>query len=169
MAIQKLEEYVSKASPKVNQLLRDNMDALEYTFDSLFEEGIVPQPLYRFVDNNHVHIQNGIFTDKGYLSCTSDFDSFLNHTSGNEVACLQFDIPSPFWRIDVQALLPHSNNESEIILPRGLRFSLERMQTYSTDEEIQELLDNVGSVSSAKEVFDLYGINAIHYYKLSLV
>ena len=44
-----LEEYVVKASPKVNQLLRGNIDASEYTFDSLFEKGIVSQPLYRLI------------------------------------------------------------------------------------------------------------------------
>ena len=108
-----LEEYVVKASPKVNQLLRGNIDASEYTFDSLFEKGIVSQPLYRLINNEHIHIQDGIFTDKGYLSCTSDFDSFINHVEGVNIACLQFDIPESFKCIDVCVLLPDYNNERD--------------------------------------------------------
>ena len=77
-------------------------------------------------------IQDGIFTDKGYLSCTSDFDSFINHVEGVNIACLQFDIPESFKCIDVCVLLPDYNNEREIILPRGLRFLIEPIQVYST-------------------------------------
>ena len=163
-----LEEYVVKASPKVNQLLRNDMDASKYTFDSLFEKGIVPKPLYRLINNDHIRIQDGIFTDKGYLSCTSDFDSFINHVEGEKIACLQFDMPDSFERIDVHALLPDYNNEREIILPKGLRFLIEPIQVYSTPSEIQNFLDNIGSVSSAREICDLYGMKSIYLYKLLL-
>lgn len=77
MEINNLRKYVSEANPEVNQLLRNDMNASEYTFDSLFKKGIVPKPLYRLINNEHILIQDGIFTDKGYLSCTSDFDSFI--------------------------------------------------------------------------------------------
>lgn len=163
-----LEEYVVKASPKVNQLLRGNIDASEYTFDSLFEKGIVSQPLYRLINNEHIHIQDGIFADKGYLSCTSEFDSFINHVEGEHIACLQFDIPNSFERIDVCSLLPNYNDESEIILPRGLQFRVEEIQTYSTYSEIDHFLNNVGSYSSAKEICDIYGVKTITNYRLSL-
>lgn len=163
-----LEEYVVKASPKVNQLLRGNIDASEYTFDSLFEKGIVSQPLYRLINNEHIHIQDGIFADKGYLSCTSEFDSFIHHVDGVNVACLQFDIPDSFERIDICSLLPNYNDESEIILPRGLQFRVEEIQTYSTYSEIEDFLNNVGSYSSAKEICDIYGVKTITNYRLSL-
>lgn len=168
MEINNLRKYVSEANPEVNQLLRNDMNASEYTFDSLFKKGIVPKPLYRLINNEHILIQDGIFTDKGYLSCTSDFDSFIHHVEGVDVACLQLDIPGCIESIDVHALLPDHNNEKEIILPRGLRFRIETEQHYTTYCEIQNLLDNVGSISSAKEICDLYNIKTIHYYKLTL-
>ena len=164
-----LEEYVVKASPKVNQLLRGNIDASEYTFDSLFEKGIVSQPLYRLINNEHIHIQDGIFADKGYLSCTSEFDSFIHHVDGVNGACLQFNIPDSFQRIDVHALLPDHTDEGEIVLPRGLQFSVESVQEYATPSEIQNFLDNIGSISSAKEICGIYGIKTITYYRLSLI
>lgn len=168
MAIDNLKKYVSEANPEVNQLLRNDMDASMYTFDSLFEEGSIPQPLYRLINNEHIHIQDGIFTDKGYLSCTSDFDSFINHVEGVNIACLQFDIPESFECIDVCALLPDYNNEREIILPKGLRFRVESVKEYATPCEIQDFLDNIGSISSAKEICEQYKIGTIHYYKLTL-
>lgn len=163
-----LRKYVSEANPKVNQLLRNDMDASMYTFDSLFEEGSIPQPLYRLINNEHIHIQNGEFTDKGYLSCTRDFDSFINHVEGVNIACLQFDIPVSFECIDVCALLPDYNNEREIILPKGLRFRVESVKEYTTLCEIQDFLDNIGSISSAKEICEQYKIETIHHYKLTL-
>lgn len=164
-----LRKYVSKANPMVNHLLRSDMDASMYTFDSLFKEGSIPQPLYRLINNEHIHIQDGIFADKGYLSCTSDFDSFINHVDGEQIACLQFDIPDSFERIDVCSLLPNYNDESEIILPRGLQFRVESVQEYATPSEIQNFLDNIGSISSAKEICGIYGIKTIAYYRLSLI
>lgn len=164
-----LRKYVSEANPKVNHLLRCDVDASLYTFDSLFKEGPIPQPLYRLINNEHIHIQDGIFTDKGYLSCTSDFDSFINHVEGVNIACLQFDIPESFKCIDVCVLLPDYNNEREIILPRGLRFLIEPIQVYSTYSEIQDFLDNIGSISSTKEICEQYKIGTIHYYKLTLL
>lgn len=166
--LKNLNNYVSESEPNVNKLLRANLTASEYIFDSLFEKGMVPQPLYRLINNEHIHIQDGIFTDKGYLSCTSDFDSFINHIEGEHIACLQFDIPHSFERIDVYSLLPNYNDESEIILPRGLQFSIEQIQTYSTYSEIQDFLDHIESISSTKEICNLYGIKTIHYYKLTL-
>ena len=168
MAIDNLKKYVSEANPEVNQLLRNDEDASKYTFDALFKEGPIPQPLYRLINNEHIHIQDGIFTDKGYLSCTSDFDSFINHVEGVNIACLQFDIPESFECIDVCALLPDYNNEREIILPKGLRFRVESVKEYATPCEIQDFLDNIGSISSAKEICEQYKIGTIHYYKLTL-
>ena len=168
-AIDNLKIYVSEANPIVNHWLRSDMDASEYTFDSLFYEGVIIQPLYRWINNAHIQIQDGIFADKGYLSGTSDFDSFINHVEGEHIACLQFDIPDSFERIDVCSLLPNYNDESEIILPRGLQFRVEEIQTYSTYSEIDDFLNNVGSYSSAKEICDIYGIKRITYYRLSLI
>lgn len=168
MEISNLRKYVSEATPKVNKLLRNDEDASKYTFDSLFKEGPIPQPLYRLINNEHIHIQDGIFADKGYLSCTSDFDSFINHVEGEHIACLQFDIPDSFERIDVCSLLPNYNDESEIVLPRGLQFRVEEIQTYSTYSEIDHFLNNVGSYSSAKEICDVYGVKTITNYRLSL-
>lgn len=169
MEIDNLRKYVSEANPKVNQLLRNDMDASKYTFDSLFEKGIVPKPLYRLINNDHIRIQDGKFTDKGYLSCTSDFDSFIHHVDGVNVACLQFNISDSFQRIDVHALLPDHTDEGEIVLPRGLQFRVEEIQTYSTYSEIEDFLSNVGSYSSAKEICDIYGVKTITYYRLSLI
>ena len=129
---------------------------LSIPYNSLFEKGIVPQPLYRLINNEHIHSQNGIFTDKENLSCTSDFYSFINHIEGEQIACLQFDIPHSFERIDVYSLLPNYNDESEIILPRGLQFSVEQIQTYSTYSEIQKFLDHIGSISSTKDICYFY-------------
>ena len=168
MEVNNLRKYVSEANPEVNQLLRKDMDASEYTFDSLFEEDVILQPLYRLVNNEHICIQDGVFSDKGYLSCTSEFDSFIHHVEGVNVACMQFDIPDIFERINVHTLLPSYNDESEIILPRGLQFYVEQIQVYSTYREIQEFLDNVESISSAKEICEQYRIETIHYYKLRL-
>ena len=168
MQIENLKKYVSEANPMVNHLLRSDMDASKYTFDSLFKEGTIPQPLYRLINNEHIHIQDGIFADKGYLSCTSDFDLFIHHVGGVDVACFQFDLPDSFECIDVCALLPDYNNESEIILPRRLRFRVESVKEYATPCEIQYFLDNIGSISSAKEICEQYKIGTIHYYKLIL-
>ena len=57
----------------------------------------------------------------------------------------------------------------EIILPRGLRFLIEPIQVYSTYSEIQDFLDNIGSISSTKEICEQYKIGTIHYYKLTLL
>lgn len=169
MEINNLKKYVSEANPIVNQILRKDMDASGYTFDSLFEEGTFTQPLYRWVNNAHIQIQSQTFSDKGYLSCTREFDSFINHVEGENVACMQFDLPDLFKRIDVRALLPDYNDESEIILPRGLQFKVEEIQTYSTYSEIEDFLNNVGSYSSAKEICNIYGIKSITYYRLSQI
>ena len=168
MQIENLKKYVSEANPMVNHLLRSDMDASKYTFDSLFKEGTIPQPLYRLINNEHIHIQDGIFADKGYLSCTSDFDLFIHHVGGVDVACFQFDLPDSFECIDVCALLPDHTDEGEIILPRGLRFRVESVKEYATPCEIQDFLDNIGSISSAKEICEQYKIGTIHYYKLTL-
>lgn len=168
MEINNLRKYVSEAYPTVNHLLRSDIDASMYTFDSLFEEGSIPQPLYRLINNEHIYIQDGIFADKGYLSCTSDFDSFIHHVDGVNVACLQFDIPDSFERIDVHALLPDHTDEGEIILPRGLQFLIKQIQVYSTYSEIQDFLDSIESISSAKEICEQYKIASIHYYILTL-
>lgn len=168
MEINNLKKYVSEANTKVNHLLRSDMDASMYTFDSIFKEGPIPQPLYRLINNEHIHIQDGIFTDKGYFSCTSNFDSFINHVEGEHIACLQYDIPDSFERIDVCSLLPNYNDESEFILPRGRQFRVEEIQTYSTYSEIEDFLNNVGSYSSAKEICDIYRIKTITNYRLSL-
>ena len=168
MAFDNLRKYVSESSPMVNYLLRCDMDASMYTFDSLFKEGLIPQPLYRLINNEHIHIQDGIFADKGYLSCTSDFDSFITHVEGVNIACLKFDMPDHFECIDVCALLPDCNNEREIILPRGLRFLIQSIQVYSTYSEIQDFLDNIESISSAIEICEQYKIGTIHYYELTL-
>lgn len=167
MEINNLKKYVSETNPKVNHLLRSDMDASMYTFDSIFKEGPIPQPLYRLINNEHIHIQDGIFTDKGYFSCTSNFGSFINHVEGEHIACLQYDIPDSFERIDVCSLLPNYNDESEFILPRGLQFRVEEIQTYSTYSEIEDFLNNVGSYSSAKEIL-IYRIKTITNYRLSL-
>lgn len=169
MQMENLKKYVSEANPMVNHLLRSDLDASMYTFDSLFKEGPIPQPLYRLINNEHIHIQDGIFADKGYLSCTSDFDSFIHHVDGVNVACLQFNIPDSFQRIDVHALLPDHTDEGEIVLPRGLQFRVESVQEYATPSEIQNFLDNIGSISSAKEICGIYGIKTITYYRLSLI
>lgn len=169
MEKQNLRKYVSEAYPEVNRLLRNNEDASEYIFDSLFERSIIPQPLYRFVNNEHIQISDGIFTDKGYLSCTSDFDAFIGRVDGIDIACLQIEIQDSSPRIDVYALLPSYNNESEFILPRGLEFEVTHMQVFSTYSEIQNFLDSIESTSSAIEICDILKIETIHYYKISLV
>ena len=71
-----LTKYVSESDPEVNVLLRNGKDASAYTFDSLFEMGAIPQPLYRLINNEHFQVQDNTFIDQAYLSCTRDVDSF---------------------------------------------------------------------------------------------
>lgn len=168
MEIDNLRNYVSEACPTVNSLLRCNEEASSYAFDSLFIEGTVPSPLYRLIDNENINIQDGIFTDPGYLSCSDSIDSFIAHVSGSEVACLQFNIPAVFNRVDIRSLIPEHTDEGEIILPRGLRFRVDHVRRYSTREEIQEFLEMVQSDSSVGEICEIYKIQAIHFYKLTL-
>lgn len=164
-----LKKYLSEAHPVVNKLLRANEDASKYTFDSMFEDSEVPQPLYRLIDNEHVFIQDRVFEDKGYLSCTTDIDSFIAHVCGDEIACLQFNIQKMLLTINVRDKFPNYNDESEIILPRGLKFTIELKHVYSTHEEIQEFLERVESMSSVKEICELYRITKIYHYELSLL
>ena len=63
--IVKLRSYVNSAEPEVNRLLRNDQDASDLTFDSLFERGVIPHPLYRLMDNKYIRacIHDDIFMD----------------------------------------------------------------------------------------------------------
>ena len=163
--IKNLKGYVAQCEPRVNILLRNGLDASDLTFDQLFQIGFIPKPLYRAMNNKDFIItEEGIFTDKGYLSCTSDIDSFISHVTGDYLACLQFDIPDEFSRIDVHQTLPDYNDEKEFILPRGLKFQVVQKQKFSTHAEIQEFLDTVQSYTSARDILEHY--NGVFLYKL---
>lgn len=99
---------------------------LSIPYNSLFKEGIIPQPLYRLTNNEHIHSQDGIFTDKEYLSCTSDFYSFINHFEGEQIACLQFDIPHSFKRIDVYSLFQIITMKVKLSFREGFNLVLSR-------------------------------------------
>ena len=57
-----LTKYVSESDPEVNVLLRNGKDASAYTFDSLFEMGAIPQPLYRLINNEHFQVHQSYLT-----------------------------------------------------------------------------------------------------------
>ena len=163
-----LIKYVSESDPEVNVLLRNGKDASAYTFDSLFEMGAIPQPLYRLINNEHFQVQDNTFIDQAYLSCTRDVDAFINHVQGENLACLHFDIYDELPMIDVHTILKDHNDENEVVLPRGLRFKVELVKIHSSSDDIQEFLDIVNSNYSVKEIRDIYKIINIFYYKLTL-
>lgn len=169
--IVKLRSYVNSAEPEVNRLLRNDQDASDLTFDSLFERGVIPHPLYRLMDNKYIRacIHDDIFMDQGYLSCTTDVDKFIGRVTGDVIACLEFDIQDEFDRIDVNVLLPEFNDEKEIILPKGLGLKLTLEGEYSNETEIQLFLNRIKSSCSAREIYGLLNIKKIFYYKASLI
>lgn len=165
--LENLRSYVCTSEPKVNKLLRNNQDASELTFDELFKATPDPQTLFRVLGNKHICSKNNLFSDKAYLSCSKDIDSFINHINDDDIACIQFHIPKGFQIIDVCSLLPEQNDEKEIILPRGLVFKIESKQKYSGIEEIKEFLKTVNSDLSEKEICNIYKIETIYFYKLT--
>lgn len=168
MELDNLRKYVSESDPVVNALLRNNKDASDYTFDSLFKVESFPRPLYRLINNDYFQVHDNIFVDQAYLSCTRDVDLFINHVQGENVACLHFDIYDEFPMIDVHTILKDYNDENEVILPRGLRFKVELMKIHSSLDDIQEFLDIVNSIYSVNEIRDIFKIINIYYYKLTL-
>ena len=150
MELENLKNYISQSEPEVNKLLRQGKDASNLTFDNLFRVGSIPQPLYRILPNNCVHINKDEFTDSAYLSYTEDIDLFIGHVTGDDIACLQFEFAQNYNRIVVNDLLPKFNHEKEIILPKGLTFSVNDIRYHSNQHEIKIFLKKMNSSISEK-------------------
>lgn len=95
-AIEHLRAYITKSEPLVNRQLREGKEHVDGLFDSLFTTKEEPKTLYRLLPNSFVSIvkdnEKDIFTDKAYISCSSNFDSFIGHVDDADIACLMINI-----------------------------------------------------------------------------
>lgn len=163
--LKNLESYLSQAEPLVNKDLRAGNKSL-LTFDGLFEEGEIPQKLYRLMPNESVVIHNQMMCDLGYLSCTTSIDNFISHTSGEHIACLKILLDSPQKRIKVNDLLPNANDEGEYILPANTRLKLINQYTYSDNEQFKKLIEQEELHIGSKELTNIYRIKSVTLYLL---
>lgn len=165
--LQPLKDYVAEAEPLVNKLLRKGKTEIEGLFDHKFTVGDTPETLYRYQPNCDVNIsEDGIFCDKGYLSCSDDASGFISKVDGQDIACLIIKMPSKTSRIVVGELLTDHNDEGEYILPRGLKFKITRLKQYKTKEELDEFIESFEIRESSQCLKDMYKINSITTYEL---
>ena len=162
--LENLKQYLSEAEPLVNKELRTGFSG--NTFDGLFEEGEVPEFLYRLLPNEYVEIDNqSIYCDAAYLSCTKSADYFLSHVSGGHIACLKIKLTSPINRIVVNELVADANDEGEYILPRNMKLYCKCNQTFSGIVQLEQFAEQEDLYVSGKEL-ELIGIHSITLYEL---
>ncbi len=167
--IELLKRYLKELEPKVNYELRNGSKS-KLTFDSLFENGKVPHVLYRMLPNDFVKIDyQGFMCDSGYLSCTTSIDNFIEHTTGEHIACLKIYLDSPRRRIVVNELVPESNDEGEYILPTNTKLQFISKSTYSDEEQFEKLIEKENLMSSGQELKSIYGIKSITIYEFNIV
>lgn len=162
-----LKDYVERADPELNIGLRNgNVSEKALQFDTFFDFGEVPKKLYRWMPNECIKInEDDIIADSAYLSCSSDIDSFLNHTNGNNIACLVIQMPQKAKHINVQSKLPGHNNEGEYILPRNYPLKKVGMRICTNSKEMDDFLYDENGVVSGKELLAI-GIRTIQVYYL---
>lgn len=165
--LESLKVYVESAEPRVNQLLREGKTECEGLFDHKFTVGDTPETLYRYQPNCSVNIsEDGIFCDKGYLSCSDDASGFISKVDGQDIACLIIKMPSKTSRIVVGELLADHNDEGEYILPRGLKLCITQSpRIFKNDEQLKEFMEIVNFDYSFKFIREF---NSITVYNLSL-
>lgn len=163
-----LMEYVTKAEPEVNKLLRKGKADVDGLFDGLFTIGSVPNnKLYRYLPKCFVDKVEDCYCDKGYLSCSIDPSCFIFRVGNcSHLACLVISLPSETKRINVNEIFPECNDEGEFILPRGLRLHLIHTKRYEK-EEFDELLDSI-NIMVRSDCLIKCGIKSITKYELSL-
>lgn len=167
-----LKEYVKDSKP-INDSLRNGIDIPEIEIlDGLFVEGEVPRYLYRLLDNCDVKTTGEKqIIDAAYLSCSSHFDDFIDNTGNvKHMACYKIEEASPISRIIVKDLLPDSNDEGEIILPRNLLLQIVDVIDYCGVDSFGKLLEDIECYSTGpKELFYAMGIETITLYRLRVV
>ena len=166
LEIDALQEYVIKEEPTVNKLLRSGEEQVAGLFDGLMTTLDSPKALFRWLPNQYMYvIDNNLYQDKAYYSCSSRFDSFVGHVNSDDLACLWIKTGDTFQGINVNILLPDYNNEGEYILPRGHTFRVNN-STYFAQNEFNKLLLKVGSDERPNTFFDLYHIKSITLYEM---
>lgn len=171
MNLENLRKYVDSSEPSVNKELRNGVKEPEGLFDELFEVTDIQQPLYRWLPEQFVQFNNGVYSDKGYLSCSKDVDMFISKLDGNsnKIACFQILLPDSFPIIDVNEKLSGHNDEKEIILPRNLKFVQTEEPIEFDKQNFNAFLELVDSISSTKELVEIDHISTIKFYKLKVM
>jgi len=161
--IDNLRKYLTEAEPQVNRELRN---ASLFTFDGLFEDGNVPEFLYRLLPKEYVRIdENNIYCDAGYLSCTANADNFISHVFGQNIACLKIKLNSPTSRVVVKELIYDTNDEEEYILPRNLKLNCMQQQVFSGCDQFKLFVEQENLYISGREI-EMNGIHSITLYDL---
>lgn len=166
-AIELLKLYVSESEPRINKQLRTNQaDSHEVAlFDSLFADNAHPEYVYRWLPSCYVKNNDGILTDKAYLSCSSDPSCFIDHIFGKDLTCYMINTCEELKIINVNALLPNYNNEGEYILPRELILEVKLDKTYRQSDFAQFLSDIQCCNIRDTEMIYIYQIESIRLIK----
>jgi len=166
LEIEALQEYVIKEEPTVNKLLRSGEEQVAGLFDGLMTTLDSPKALFRWLPNQYMYvIDNNLYQDKAYYSCSSRFDAFIGRVDGSNLACLKIETGDSFQGVDVNELLPDYNDEGEFILPHGHVFRVNQSTVY-TDNEFDKLLLKEGSNERHNTLTDVYHIKSITVYEM---
>ena len=161
-----LKTYVKDSAPKVNKLLRSEEVLVDGLFDGLIKTMHKPKILFRWLPNQYMYvIDNNLYQDKAYYSCSSRFDAFIGRVDGSNLACLKIETGDSFQGVDVNELLPDYNDEGEFILPHGHVFRVNQSTVY-TDNEFDKLLLKEGSNERHNTLTDVYHIKSITVYEM---
>lgn len=164
-----LKEYVTKADPEVNKLLRKGEADVDGLFDGLFLYGKTPETLYRYLPNCNVNILDNIYCDKGYLSCSKDSSKFIGKVDASDLAVLIIKIPHKTCRIDVNEILDGCNDEGEFILPRETKlYEIRNSERFETEDGLTRFIDSVCPDERYRSLTDIYHIESITSYYLEL-
>ena len=163
--------YVSNSEP-INSILRKGLYIPEIDIlDGLFTKGEVPHFLYRLLPNDNIIIdENGTIIDSAYLSCSGNFDDFIDNVGPTKhLACLRIESVSPIERINVRELLPDFNDEGEIILSRNLVLNVIGIDNYDGIDQFEVFLKKVDCDSTSPlELYKVMGIEKITLYSLKV-
>lgn len=167
-----LRNYVNN-SALINNNLREGVDIPDKEIiDSFLTYGTVPHFLYRLLPFEDVHdLGNGIISDAGYLSCSANFDDFIDSVGyTNHLACFMIENTSPINRINIRELLPEFNDEREYILPRNLVLQIIFQREYNGVADFDRFLDEVACESTgSEELYYAMGIRKISLFRLRIV
>ncbi len=140
-ALEYLDIYISQASPKINQYLRNKTQESEneadnniiQTLRTLFEGCEQPKTLYRVLPSCFVITNNSCYRDPAFLSTSINLSDVLPKfaaTHGNN-ALLVINIPKGYPILDVNKHCPQYNDEGEIILLPDSSFYITGQCSYS--------------------------------------